>query len=286
MRHSAAAPAVALSPIHASSVDRARDERAGCDRGRGRVRPGRHALAQLACHEPETAGFSTMDHPRSPRAGPQIASDRVRLAHLVVKSAVSGADAPLRPTWRRGLQHGAAVAHLAVAYRLDVDEPLAWVLPLDPAADEDEDDAMRARWRRRACPSGARSQETAHSCAGISRHEEGDESSLHRRSSDLRWPRVMRWRLRGCRRSVGRGRAGWAIEPRNQCDRGADAVNGSGRQHRWRRYREPLVDSARSENLGMYVDPHAREPGGPMTARQWRWLPAAGREGNAEAVIP
>jgi len=126
----------------------------------------------------------------------------------------------------------------------------------------------------------------AHSCAGISRHEEGDESSLHRRSSDLRWPRVMRWRSRGCRRSVGRGRAGWAIEPRNQCDRGADAVNGSGRQHRWRRYREPLVDSARSENLGMYADPHAREPGGPMTARQWRWLPAAGREGNAEAVMP
>jgi hypothetical protein len=90
----------------------------------------------------------------------------------------------------------------------------------------------------------------------------------------------------GARRSVDRGRAGWAIEPRNQCDRGADAVNGSGRQHRRRRFREPLGDPARSENLGMYADLHAREPGGPMTARQWRWLPAAGREGNAEAVIP
>ena len=31
-------------------------------------------------------------------------------------------------------------------------------------------------------------------CAGINRHGEGDERALHRRSSDLRWPRVMRWR--------------------------------------------------------------------------------------------
>jgi len=34
--------------------------------------------------------------------------------------------------------------------------------------------------------------------------------------------------------------------------------------------RESLGDPARSENLGMYVDPHAREPGDPMIARQWR----------------
>ena len=31
-------------------------------------------------------------------------------------------------------------------------------------------------------------------CAGINRHGEGDERALHRRSSDPRWPRVMRWR--------------------------------------------------------------------------------------------
>jgi hypothetical protein len=31
-------------------------------------------------------------------------------------------------------------------------------------------------------------------CAGINRHGEGDERALHRRSSESRWPRVMRWR--------------------------------------------------------------------------------------------
>jgi hypothetical protein len=47
-------------------------------------------------------------------------------------------------------------------------------------------------------------------------------------------------------------RAGRAIEPRNHRVRGADAVYGSGRQHRQWRYRELLVDPARSENHGMY----------------------------------
>jgi hypothetical protein len=47
-------------------------------------------------------------------------------------------------------------------------------------------------------------------------------------------------------------RAGWAIEPRNHLDRGADAVSRSGRPHRQQRYRELLGDSARSENLGMH----------------------------------
>src|SRR5215218_987387 len=60
----------------------------------------------------------------------------------------------------------------------------------------------------------------------------------------------------GVREGVGEAltgvRAGWAIEPRNQLVRGADAVHGSGRQHRGRRYRESLVDPARSENPGMY----------------------------------
>src|SRR5260370_41262751 len=46
-------------------------------------------------------------------------------------------------------------------------------------------------------------------------------------------------------------RAGWAIEPRNQRDRGADAVQMSGRPHRQQRYRELLGDPARSENLCM-----------------------------------
>lgn len=43
---------------------------------------------------------------------------------------------------------GIHVARLAVGYGLDVDEPLASVLPLDPAADED--DSLRAWWRRHA----------------------------------------------------------------------------------------------------------------------------------------
>jgi hypothetical protein len=47
-------------------------------------------------------------------------------------------------------------------------------------------------------------------------------------------------------------RAGWAIEPRNQRNRGADAVPVGGRQHRRRRYREAPADPARSENLCMY----------------------------------
>jgi hypothetical protein len=47
-------------------------------------------------------------------------------------------------------------------------------------------------------------------------------------------------------------RAGRAIEPRNHRVRGADAVYESGRQHCRRRYRELLVDPARSENHGMY----------------------------------
>ena len=60
----------------------------------------------------------------------------------------------------------------------------------------------------------------------------------------------------GVREGVGEAltgaRAGWAIEPRNQQVRGADAVDWSGRQHRRRRYRESSADPARSETLCMY----------------------------------
>ena len=47
-------------------------------------------------------------------------------------------------------------------------------------------------------------------------------------------------------------RAGRVIEPRNPLDRGADAVDRSGRQHRWQRYRELLTDPARSKTLCMH----------------------------------
>jgi hypothetical protein len=44
-------------------------------------------------------------------------------------------------------------------------------------------------------------------------------------------------------------RAGWAIEPRNDSDWGADALVNGGRQHRGRRFREPFADPAGSKNL-------------------------------------
>jgi RNA-directed DNA polymerase len=77
-------------------------------------------------------------------------------------------------------------------------------------------------------------------------------------------------------------RAGWAIEPRNQGDWGADAVNQSGRPHRRQRYRELLTDPARSKNLCMHG----------ISMRENREIPPspvrddhrAGRSGNAEAV--
>ncbi len=47
-------------------------------------------------------------------------------------------------------------------------------------------------------------------------------------------------------------RVGRAMEPRNHRDRGADVVYGNGRQHHQQRYREWLVDPARSENHGMH----------------------------------
>jgi hypothetical protein len=46
-------------------------------------------------------------------------------------------------------------------------------------------------------------------------------------------------------------RVGRAIEPRNNHNRGADAVQGSGRQHRRQRSRELPPDPARSKNLSM-----------------------------------
>ena len=60
----------------------------------------------------------------------------------------------------------------------------------------------------------------------------------------------------GVREGVGEAltgvRAGWAIEPRNQGVRGADAVKRGGRQHRQQRFRELLVDPARSKILCMH----------------------------------
>ena len=82
-------------------------------------------------------------------------------------------------------------------------------------------------------------------------------------------------------------RAGWAIEPRNHLF-GVPTQSHQAEGH-------ILVSASASwwgtprghGNLGMYGVLHAREPGGPVVARQWRRCgPAAGRGGNAEAVSP
>jgi hypothetical protein len=98
-----------------------------------------------------------------------------------------------------------------------------------------------ARFPRRTQSRGVelverRVRETRFESAGISRHGEGDVNAPHRRISDPRWPRVMRWRSVRAQRSVDRGRVGGAVEPRNFLIRGADALNLSGRPCRWRRY--------------------------------------------------
>jgi hypothetical protein len=53
---------------------------------------------------------------------------------------------------------------------------------------------------------------------------------------------------RGRSEALDRGARRPAIEPRNAFDRGADAIVDDGRQHRWRRFREPSADPAGSEN--------------------------------------
>jgi hypothetical protein len=74
--------------------------------------------------------------------------------------------------------------------------------------------------------------------------------------------------------------------------RGADALQTSGRQYCWRRYRESLVDPARSEIPGTHDELHAREPGDLVVARGllvmprpgwfagWQIGGLVGREGN------
>lgn len=90
----------------------------------------------------------------------------------------------------------------------------------------------------------------------------------------------------GVREGVGEAltgvRAGRAIEPRNRLS-GADAVQTSGRQHRRQRYRELLADPAGSENLcmrGAFMRENREVPCPPVAGF------AAGRLGNAEAVLP
>ena len=79
-------------------------------------------------------------------------------------------------------------------------------------------------------------------------------------------------------------RAGWAIEPRKDMTRDADAVIESGRQHRRRRFREPSSDPAGSEILcmrGVSRRENREVPRSPA-----RMMGGAGRAGKAKAVSP
>jgi len=72
----------------------------------------------------------------------------------------------------------------------------------------------------------------------------------------------------GVREDVGEAltgvRAGQAIEPRNQGDRGADAVKQVGRQHRWWRYTRVTSGPRAVGEPGHARNLHAREPGDPI----------------------
>jgi hypothetical protein len=84
----------------------------------------------------------------------------------------------------------------------------------------------------------------------------------------------------GVREGVGEALTGVAqagLWSREKSVRGADAVQLGGRRHRYSRYRERVADPARSENPGMRGILHAREPGGPMVARQRSMMPRPGR---------
>src|SRR5450755_3032389 len=78
--------------------------------------------------------------------------------------------------------------------------------------------------------------------------------------------------------------AGWLLSPEIGLVWGADALGNDGRQPCWRRFREPLVDPAGSENPACVRALHAEN---------WEVSrsPAccdggAGRAGKAKAVIP
>jgi hypothetical protein len=103
---------------------------------------------------------------------------------------------------------------------------------------------------------------------------------------------------RGRSEALVRGARRRAIEPRNVHVWGADAVAFSGRQHRWRRFREPSVDLAGSKNLCMraislcsrtgraHGRPWLVDDAPPYTGRGVAYWLVAGRAGNTEVVIP
>jgi hypothetical protein len=130
------------------------------------------------------------------------------------------------------------------------------------------------------------------------RHEERNERVRHRRRSESRWPRVMRWRPVRAQRSVDRGARRPEVEPRN------DACPGCRRGQKRRKATPPVAFSrVVGGPCGVGGPVHAcdlfmlrtgRSRGRPRsvddapsrTVRGVACRRAAGREGNAKAVIP
>ena len=118
------------------------------------------------------------------------------------------------------------------------------------------------------------------------------------RNSDLRWPRVMRWRSVRAQRSVDRGRAGGAIEPRNNnqfrvptCSQTSEGNTAGGVfASRWRTLRgrrtQARTTSSMRENREIPWSPVSVDDAPSWTVRGVADRCLAGREGNAEAVIP
>ena len=114
---------------------------------------------------------------------------------------------------------------------------------------------------------------------------EGNERVLHRRLSESRWPRVMRWRPARAQRSVHRGARRPVIEPRNGSDIGVPTRS----------------KTSEGNTAGGVFASRQRTPRGLRTRacvralhaenREISWSPAcrdggAGRAGKAKAVIP
>jgi hypothetical protein len=102
---------------------------------------------------------------------------------------------------------------------------------------------------------------------------------------------------RGRSEALDRGVRRRAIELRKALSWGADAFLAVGRQHRWRRFREPLADPTESENLCMrtislysrsgraHGCPCSLTMPRPFVGRGVAGRRAPGRAGNAKAVI-
>ena len=117
----------------------------------------------------------------------------------------------------------------------------------------------------------------------LANHDGPDHALASREGAAKRW-------IRGARRP--------AIEPRNAFDRGADAIVDDGRQHRWRRFREPSADPAGSENplhaCDLFMSRTGRSHGHPRSLMMPRPIWLAGWHiggwrvvrGRPKAVIP